>query len=74
VPKQSGNQSAFKHLIRDGRRYSVDEFSAHLGIGVKQLDYPLFPGARRSFLAFLFPQLFAGRSLVLLDEFPRRSV
>ena len=70
----SWNHSALEHLVSDGRRDLVDEYSAHLWIALQKSDYFLFFSAGWRFSAFLLPQLLAAGLLVILDYLTRDLV
>src|SRR5580658_406895 len=63
---RSRDHAAFKHLVRDRRRHSIDEHTAHLWIVTQKIYGFLF--SLRFQLPSLLPQLLARGILVLLDD------
>src|SRR5580700_3138780 len=63
---RSRDHAAFKHLVSDRRRYSIDEHGAHLWIVTQKIYGFLFP--LRLWLPPLLPQLLARGILVFLDD------
>src|SRR5208337_3889780 len=65
--QHSWNHAAFEHFVGDGSRNFVDERNAHLWVLLQELDGSLL--LLPLWLALFLPQLLAGRTLVLLDDF-----